>query len=90
MKKSIKREKKKYPYNRKKHSLISQIKAIERRKHGKMNRYAIVDDKGKVIEKYRIRWTADQEIKKKQKEYYVRLRVVNLDEDGKPVVTKER
>ena len=71
-----------------KHSLIAQIKAIERRKHGKMNRYAIIDDKGKVIEKYRLMLTATQEIKKLRKDYYEELKVVELDEYGRVVTTK--
>ena len=88
MKKSVKREKNKYPYNRMKHSLSAQIKAIERRKHGKMNRYAIIDSKGKVIEKFRLKFTALQMLSGIQKDYYVRLKVVELDEYGKVVTTK--
>ena len=70
-----------------KHTISAQIKAIERRKHGKMNRYAIVDDKGKVIEKYRLKFTADYALPKLRKDYFEELKVVELDENGKPVVT---
>jgi len=71
-----------------KHTLIAQIKALERRKHGKLNRYAIIDSKGKVIEKYRIKQTADYALPKLRKEYYEELKIVELDENGKPVTTK--
>ena len=88
MKTKVKKEKNKYPYNRMKHSLFAQIKAIERRKHGKMDRWALIDNKGKVIEKYRLRWTADKELPFREKEHFQELKVVELDEYGKPVTTK--
>ena len=73
-----------------KHTLIAQIKALERRKHGKLDRYALVDNKGKVIEKYRLRFTASQELIRQEKIHFQKLKIVDLDENGKPVVTKER
>ena len=73
-----------------KHTLIAQIKALERRKHGKMMRYAIIDSKGKVIEKYRLKWTVDKELPKLRKDYYEELKVVELDEYGKVVIPKKR
>ena len=88
MKTHVKKEKKKYPYNRKKHTLFAQIRAMERRKQGKMNRYAIIDSKGKIIEKYRIKQTADYALPKLRKDYFEELKVVELDEYGKPVTTK--
>ena len=88
MKTYIKKETKKYPYNRMKHSIFTQIRDIERRKHGEVDRYAIIDSKGKVIEKYRIRQTAENEMIKLRKDYYEELIIVELDENGKPVTTK--
>ena len=73
-----------------KHSLIAQIKALERRKHGKADRYAIIDKKNNIIEKYRLRWTADKELTKLRKDYFEELKIVELDENCKPVVTNKR
>ena len=88
MKTHVKKEKKKYPYNRMKHSIIAQIRDVERRKHGKSDRWALIDNKGKVIEKYRLRWTVDRELPFKEKEHFQELKIVELDENGKPVTTK--
>ena len=79
MKSSVKREKKKYPYHRMKHSLISQIRAVEKKEQAKLYRYAIVDDKGKVIEKFRYKFTANQMFSEIQKNHYSRLKIVKLD-----------
>ena len=88
MKKWVKREKKKYPYNRMKHTLIAQIRAVERKKHGKADRYAIINSRGKIIEKYRIKQTADYALPKLRKDYFEELKIVELDENGKVVTTK--
>ena len=88
MKSSVKREKKKHPYHRMKHSISVQIRAMEKRKWGMTDRYAIVDDKGKVIEKYRLKFTARQMFSEIQKNHYARLKIVELDENGKPVITE--
>ena len=90
MKSHTKREKKKYPYHRDKYSIFAQIRALEKRKQLRLPLYAVIDEKGNVIEKYRLRFTTDKELKKLQKDYYVKLKMVKLDEYGKPVVTKER
>lgn len=90
MKKSVKKEKKKYPYNRFKHSIIAQMKAMERRKWGEVNRWAIVDRKNNIIEKYRLRWTADRELPFKEKQHFQELKVVELDEYGKVVVPRKK
>ena len=90
MKSSVKREKKKYPYNRMKQPIFAQIRAMEKRKQLKLPMYTIIDNKGNVIEKYRLRLTARHELERLQKEYYVKLKIVELDEYGKPVVPAKR
>ena len=90
MKSYTKREKKKYPYNRFKQGIFAKIRARERRIKEKLDQYAIIDENGKVIEKYRIRQTAENEIKRFRKDYFEELKIVELDEYGKPVVTNKR
>ena len=87
MKTYIKKEKKKYPYHRNKHSIFAQIHSYNQRIKDKLPNYAIIDDKGNIIEKYRLSTTAINEIKKLQKDYYVKLSVVKLNSEGKPGVT---
>jgi len=41
-------------------------------------RYAIVDDKGKIVEKFRYKFTADTMLPKIQSNYYVKLKVIKL------------
>ncbi len=76
------------PYTNTKHTILAQIKAREKRKLLNLPMYAIIDNKGKVIGKYRLKWTAYRDFKRIEKEYYVELKVVSLDENGKAVVTK--
>ena len=90
MKTKVKKEKKKYPYNRFKHTLFAQIRALEKRKQLKLPMYCIIDNKGNVIEKYRLRWTADRDLGKQEKNCFQKLKIVRLDEKGKPVVTNKR
>lgn len=73
-----------------KHTIFAQIKALEKRKQLKLPMYVIIDNKGKVIEKYRLRWTADRDLGKQEKDHFQKLKIVRLDENGKPVVTRER
>jgi len=68
MKTKVKKEQKKHPYHRQKHNIFTQIRAREQRKALNLPNYAIIDKKGNIIEKYRLRWTADKEIKKLEKE----------------------
>ena len=94
MKTHAKKEMKKYPYKKvrplKEHSIFAKIRARERRIKEKLDQYAIIDENGKVIEKYRIRQTAENEIKRFRKDYFEELKIVELDEYGKPVVTNKR
>jgi len=86
MKVKVKKEQKKYPYKKhrplKEHSIFTQIRAREQRKALMLSNYAIIDEKGKIIEKYRLRWTADVYLKKLEKEKLQKLRICKLDEDG--------
>jgi len=86
MKTWFKKEMKKHPYKKTrplfKTSIISQIEAREQRIKDKLPNYAIVDDKGKIIEKFRGKATALQMMPKIQKEYFVRLKIVPLNNDG--------
>ena len=66
-----------------KHTLFAQIRALEKRKQLKLPMYALVDNKGKVIEKYRLKWTADRELRSQEKIHLTKLKIVPLDEDGK-------
>jgi len=87
MKVKVKKQKKKYPYKKhrplKQHSIFAQIRAREQRIKLKLPQYAIIDSKGNIIEKYRLRMTADREIKKLSKQKLEKLRICKLDEDGK-------
>ena len=86
MKTSVKKEQKKYPYKKSrplfKGSIFTQIRAREQRIKLKLPQYAIIDSKGNIIEKYRLRMTADREIKKLSKQKLEKLRICKLDEDG--------
>ena len=86
MKIHTKKEQKKYPYKKSrplfKHSIFAQISAYELRKQKKLPNYAIIDKKGNIIEKYRLRWTADVFLKKLEKEKLEKLRICKLDENG--------
>ena len=86
MKTSVKKQQKKYPYKKSrplfKGSIFTQIRAIEQRKALMLPNYAIIDEKGNIIEKYRLRMTADREIKKLSKQKLEKLRICKLDEDG--------
>ena len=99
MKSHTKREKKKYPYNRFKHSLITQMKAMEKRKGKEQTlsltvntymKYALVNSKGDIIERFRLYQTAKQMRGNYNQIQREELKIVKLDENGKPVVTKER
>jgi len=83
MKTHIKREKKKYPYHRQKHNIFAQIRNREQRKTLMLPNYAIIDKKGNIIEKYRLRMTADVYLKKLSIQKLDKLRICKLDEDGK-------
>jgi len=80
MKTHIKREKKKYPYHRQKHNIFAQIRNREQRKTLMLPNYAIIDKKGNIIEKYRLKWTANQELPKLQKDYFQKLKIIELNE----------
>jgi len=86
MKTYVKKEQKKYPYKKHrplfKSNLFAQIRAREQRIKEKLPQYTIIDSKGKVIEKYRIRVTAQNEIKKIRNDYYEELRICKLDSNG--------
>ena len=73
-----------------KHTIFAQIRALDRRKHGKLNRWVIIDSKGKVVEKYRIKNTADKHLPKLRKDYFEELKIVELDENGKPVFPNQK
>ena len=66
-----------------KHTLFAQIRALEKKKQLKLPMYALVDNKGNIIEKYRLKWTADRDLSKQEKIHITKLKVVPLDEDGK-------
>jgi len=68
-----------------KHTIFTQIRALEKRKQLKLPMYAIIDNKGKVIEKYRLRWTADRDLRKQEKIHLQKLKIVGLNEYGKPI-----
>ena len=72
-----------------KHPIFAQIIALEKRKQLKLPMYAIIDKKGKVIEKYRLMWTATKELKKLSEDYFEELRICKLDENGKVVIPKK-
>ena len=82
MKTKVKKEKKKYPYHRQKHNIFTQIRAREQRKALMLPNYAIIDEKGKIIEKYRLYCTAINERKKHQRDFFGNLRICKLDEYG--------
>ncbi len=80
------KEMKKHPYKKTrpmfKGNIFAQIKAREKRIKEKLPNYAIVDEKGNIIEKYRLKCAVDNDLHKVQKNYYERLRVVTLDNEG--------
>ena len=84
MKTSVKKQQKKYPYKKSrplfKGSIFTQIRAREQRKALMLSNYAIIDEKGNIIEKYRLRWTANQELPKLQKDYFQKLKIIELNE----------
>ena len=76
------KENKKYPYKSRPLSIytrISQLKASQSTKRFKASNYAIVDENGKILEKYRLYLTAAIDLPKQQKNYLLRLRVVKLN-----------
>jgi len=86
MKVKVKKQQKKYPYKKSrslfKGSILTQIHAYNQRIKQNLPNYAIIDKKGKIIEKYRLRWTADVFLKKLEKEKLEKLRICKLDENG--------
>lgn len=86
MKTHVKKEQKKYPYHRIKHNIFAQITAYERRKQKKLNNYAIIDEKGEIVDKFRLNNTAIIEMRRIQRSFPGSLRVCKLDESGKPGV----
>ncbi len=87
MKKWVKKEKKKYPYHRVKNSLFNQISDVEKKKKESKYKYAIVDKKGKVIEKFMYWATAHEMIRKIRKNYYEELEIVSIDDEGNVLTT---
>ena len=71
------------PHSQNKHSIFAQIRALEKRKQLKLPMYALVDNKGNIIEKYRLKWTADRDLSKQEKIHITKLKVVPLNEYGK-------
>ena len=86
MKTQTKKEQKKYPYKKhrplKEHSIFAQIRAREQRIKLKLPQYAVIDSKGNIIEKFRLRFTTSVYLKKLEKEKLQKLRICKLDEDG--------
>ncbi len=84
MKTQLKNNKKKYPYKKvrplKEHNIFAQIRNREQRKTLMLPNYAIIDKKGNIIEKYRLKWTANQELPKLQKDYFQKLKIIELNE----------
>ena len=78
------------PHSQNKHSIFAQIRALEKRKQLKLPMYAIIDSKGNVIEKYRLKNTADYDLSKQEKIRLTKLKIVPLDETGKYVTPKKR
>ena len=64
----------------KKDQLSKRISKLKERLDGKKKiyRYAIVDENGKTIEKYRNLTTAVNELARKKHEYFCKLKMVNL------------
>lgn len=62
-----------------KNTLFSQIQAREREKKQKMNRYALIDENDKIIEKFRSKNLANIELMKLQPFFYTKLRITELE-----------
>ncbi len=62
-----------------KNSLFSRIKTSGEQKKINLSKYAIVDSKGKIIEKFRNKITAKTLIVNLKREYYEELKIVKLE-----------
>ena len=89
-----KKEMKKYPYKKTrplfKTSIISQIQAREEAIRKGKSRWAIIDEDNKIVEKYRLRLAAGQNLAKLQKDHFQRLKIVALGTNGELVTPSKR
>lgn len=59
-------------------TLFSRIQAIEEQKKVNMDRYAIVDSKKQIIEKFRSKYLAKIQLTKLEHEFYKKLIIIEL------------
>lgn len=64
-----------------KKDILQKIEELKKKldKRNGFYRWALVDEKGKIVEKYRCVTLAQFDLKKKQREYFCKLKIVRLE-----------
>lgn len=71
-------------------NIFAQMRAYEQRKKKKLPNWVVIDENNEILEKFRLQNAAINFVHQNNKNYFKTLKIVRLDENGKPVVPYKR